>query len=81
MSTHRLMEEALEGEDAMSSYDPYGKGVYKGVDLKATVEVAAEVDLGGDANGPVTFKKRKTAGGGGGSNKNRRTRTRDDDND
>lgn len=31
----RLMQAAMEGEDAMSSYDPHGKGVYKGVDLNA----------------------------------------------
>ena len=29
----RMMEEALEGEDAMSSYDPHGHGFYRGVNL------------------------------------------------
>lgn len=66
----------MEGEDAMSSYDPYGKGMYKGVDLKATVEIEAEVDLGGDANGPVAFKKRKLGDGKG--KFRRRTRDADD---
>jgi hypothetical protein len=45
----RMMEAALEGEDAMSSYDPHGRGVYKGVDLNAAaLEAAVEVNLGGE---------------------------------
>lgn len=60
----RLMQEAMEGEDAMSSYDPHGKGVYKGVDLSSTTTItAADIDLGGDKEGPVAFKKRKLAAG------------------
>ena len=81
----KLMEDALEGEDAMSSYDPHGRGMYKGIDLKAsaTAELNAtvEVDLGGDKDGPVAFKKKRPAGGGGGGGaaKFRRKRTTDED--
>lgn len=83
----RMMEEALEGEDAMSSYDPHGRGYYKGVNLNATttgaeeVSATAEVDLGGDADGPVAFKKKRKTGGGGGGGaaKFRRKRTADED--
>jgi hypothetical protein len=60
----RLMQEAMEGEDAMSSYDPHGKGVYKGIDLSSTSTITADdIDLGGDKDGPVAFKKRKVATG------------------
>lgn len=68
----------MEGEDAMSSYDPHGRGVYKGFDLKSVEGVrAVEVDLGGDKDGPVAFKKRKT-GGGGKPVRRRRTASEDD---
>ncbi len=78
----RMMEDALEGEDALSSYDPYGRGVYKGVDMSkaGVVEATAEVDLGGDRDGPVAFKKRKPAGGGGkGGNRRKKAREEEDD--
>lgn len=75
----RAMEDALEGEDALSSYDPYGRGVYKGIDLSkagGVVEATAEVDLGGDAGGPVAFKKRKV-----GAVKNNRRKKEEDGED
>lgn len=80
----QMMAEALEGEDALSSYDPYGRGVYKGVDLSkggGVVEATAEVDLGGVKDGPVAFKKRKAGGGGGAGGGNRRRKMRDEDDD
>lgn len=86
----RMLAEAMEGEDAMSSYDPHGRGIYKGMDLKVggtegsgaiVGEVggaALEVDLGGDQAGPVAFRKRR-AGEGKGGGKFRRKRAREDD--
>lgn len=78
-----MMAEALEGEDALSSYDPYGRGVYKGVDLSkdggGVVAATAEVDLGGMKDGPVAFKKRKVGGGSGGGNRRRKSRDDEDD--
>jgi len=90
----KMIEEAMEGEDALSSYDPHNRGMYKGIDLNAAARggeggvllgevggAAVEVDLGGDRDGPVAFKKKKKEGGGGGGGgaKFRRRTSGDDD--
>ena len=91
----RMIEEAMEGEDALSSYDPHNRGIYKGIDLNAAAReegrreggvllgevggATVEIDLGGDKNGPVAFKKIKKEGGGGAGAKFRRRRTSGDD--
>ena len=62
--------------------------IHPGFDLKAAaVEATVEIDLGGDKDGPVAFKKRKMGGavgggaGGGAKFRQRKTRTKDDDDD
>ena len=80
-----LEERAMaEGDDAMSCFDPWNTGVYKGVVLSDTVTAPEEAEgsgwgtfnkaranAGGTDGAPVAFKKRKAApsGGGGGGAK------------
>ncbi|KAM3572647.1 hypothetical protein VYU27_005334 [Nannochloropsis oceanica] len=93
----KMIEEAMEGEDALSSYDPHNRGMYKGIDLNAAARgeggregevllgevggATVDIDLGGDKDGPVAFKKKKKAGGEGAGTKFRRRRTSGDDDD
>ncbi|CAM9786675.1 unnamed protein product [Choristocarpus tenellus] len=59
------MLEAMDADDAMGSFDPWGTGKYKGIDLNATAATAATAGSGAheedkDGGGaPVAFKKRK----------------------
>lgn len=78
-----MMEEALEGEDALSSYDPHNTGMYRGVNLNQGMEVSP-LDLlegheeGPGNGGPVAFKKRKGFSGGGKGGM-RKKKSREDD--
>mmetsp|Transcript_5939 Transcript_5939/g.17341 ORF Transcript_5939/g.17341 Transcript_5939/m.17341 type:complete len:388 (-) Transcript_5939:112-1275(-) len=71
-------------EDAMSSYDPWGKGVYKGIDLTSEATTGwkyEEIDTGkADQGGePVAFKKRKFNQDKGKKKKQFRKKTSDED--
>mmetsp|Transcript_26612 Transcript_26612/g.39541 ORF Transcript_26612/g.39541 Transcript_26612/m.39541 type:complete len:395 (+) Transcript_26612:60-1244(+) len=66
----RALAEAGEGDDALSSYDPYNTGVYRGiaVDSRGDAEGQAPktVEIESLCDGKeVGFKKRKTTSGGG----------------
>ena len=61
----RLVEETAETDDAMGSYDPWGTGKYRGIDLSrdAAADAADDDDAPPDgATVAVAFKKRKTDG-------------------
>lgn len=70
----QILVQAMDADDAMGSYDPWGTGKYKGFDIKKDVPRGPEEDIGGSAGGgggddgagtAVSFKKRKGVGGKG----------------
>lgn len=84
-----MLLQAMDADDAMGSYDPWGTGKYKGFDIKPEAPRAPDAamledrdDLGGAAAGdgeaaaPVAFKKRKGPGKG---NMRKKPRSREDD--
>lgn len=70
----------MDADDAMGSYDPWGKGKYKGFEIAKDVprgpeEEAAGAAAAGEGRAAVSFKKRKGPG-----NKGKfRKKSRDDD--
>lgn len=84
--------QAMDADDAMGSYDPWGKGKYRGFDIEPEAPRAPDAALhedrdhgGGRATGdgeagesaaPVAFKKRKGLGKG---NMRKKPRSREDD--
>ena len=69
----KMLLEAMDADDAMGSYDPWGTGKYKGIDIKTedprgpdeagdSGVAGAEGGEGGGGGGPVAFKKRKGVG-------------------
>lgn len=76
-----MLVEAMDADDAMGSYDPWGTGKYKGFEIAKDAprgpeeEAAGAAGDGGAAAAPVSFKKRKGPG-----NKGKfRKKARDDD--
>lgn len=68
-----MLLEAMDADDAMGSYDPWGTGKYRGINIEKEKPRGPEVvgGVGGstvgregetDAVGAVTFKKRKGSG-------------------
>ncbi|CAM9138640.1 unnamed protein product [Ectocarpus sp. 12 AP-2014] len=76
----KMLVEAMDADDAMGSYDPWGTGKYKGFEIAKDAPRGPEEEAagagGGDGGGPaVSFKKRKGPG-----NKGKfRKKARDDD--
>ena len=60
----RLVEETAETDDAMGSYDPWGTGKYRGIDLSrdAVADAVDDDEPPDGATVAVAFKKRKTDG-------------------
>lgn len=82
-ATHalQLLVEAMDADDAMGSYDPWGTGKYKGFEIAGDVprgpeeEAAGAAGAGEGGGAAVSFKKRKGPG-----NKGKfRKRARDDE--
>eukprot|EP00904_Undaria_pinnatifida_P011381 jgi/Undpi1/7373/HiC_scaffold_22.g09846.m1 len=74
-----MLVEAMDADDAMGSYDPWGTGKYKGFEIAKDVPRGPEEDTGGGEGGgassAASFKKRKGPG-----NKGKfRKKPRDDD--
>ncbi|CAM9459683.1 unnamed protein product [Scytosiphon promiscuus] len=74
-----LLVEAMDADDAMGSYDPWGTGKYKGFEIAQDVPRGPEEEAAGAAaeggGASVSFKKRKGPG-----NKGKfRKKARDDD--
>lgn len=68
-SPPQMLVEAMDADDAMGSYDPWGTGKYKGFEIKKEEPRGPEGSVGGGAvadggqeAGPVSFKKRKGPG-------------------
>ncbi|CAM9885387.1 unnamed protein product [Chrysoparadoxa australica] len=58
-------DQAAQAEDdVMGSYDPYGTGKYRGMDVRAPADTGEEVtaEVNEEHTGPVVFKKRKSKG-------------------
>lgn len=77
----QLLVEAMDADDAMGSYDPWGTGKYKGFEITKDVprgpeeEAAGAAGAGEGGGAAVSFKKRKGPG-----NKGKfRKKSRDDD--
>lgn len=81
-----MLVQAMDADDAMGSYDPWGTGKYRGFDITQEAPRVSDVALhedrdtgdaeGGAAAAPVAFKKRKGMGKG---NMRKKPRTHDDD--
>ncbi|CAM9450210.1 unnamed protein product [Hapterophycus canaliculatus] len=74
-----LLVEAMDADDAMGSYDPWGTGKYKGFEIAQDTPRGPEEEAAGAAaeggGAAVSFKKRK----GPGSKGKFRKKARDDD--
>lgn len=61
-----MLVEAMDADDAMGSYDPWGTGKYKGFEIAKDEPRGPEEDAGGGegegASSSVSFKKRKGPG-------------------
>lgn len=75
-----MLVEAMDADDAMGSYDPWGTGKYKGFEIAKDVPRGPEEEAAGAAGAgqgevAVSFKKRKGPG-----NKSKfRKKARDDE--
>lgn len=64
----QMLVEAMDADDAMGSYDPWGTGKYKGFEIAKDVPRGPEEDAAGGgeegegASASVSFKKRKGPG-------------------
>lgn len=78
-----MLMEAMDADDAMGSYDPWGTGKYKGFEIKSEVPRAPAEEIGNSRAGEgagssaaASFKRRK---GPGNKGKFRKKPREDDD--